>query len=67
MKHEFYDQRKWLKLHKEADRLVADNEGLVILAVYLSPLGRQREDMEKMLKQLQDTNNERAEPESGNG
>jgi hypothetical protein len=43
--HEFYNQAKWLKLHKNADELIATSDGTVIKAVYFSPRKRHWEDI----------------------
>jgi hypothetical protein len=45
MNHEFYDQSKWLELHKEADELVATRDGTIIKAVYFSPQKRHWDDI----------------------
>jgi len=55
---EFYDQRKWLDIHRQADSLIASKDGSVICAVYTSPLERTRQDREDfiwMLRQWADT------------
>jgi hypothetical protein len=41
---EFYDQKKWLEMHRSADELMATQDGKIILAIYKSPFQRNREE-----------------------
>ena len=42
---EFYDQRKWREIHKEADEFFAALDGVVMKAIYYSPEKRHRDDL----------------------
>lgn len=41
---EFYDQKRWLQIHKEADQLICRTDGTVLAALYKSPMELLRED-----------------------
>lgn len=41
---EFFDQKKWIEIHKEADQLIARSDGTILAALYKSPMERYRED-----------------------
>jgi hypothetical protein len=51
---EFYDQRKWLEIHQQADELIATKDGKVLIAVYKSPDERVREDQAAFIQMLQE-------------
>ena len=51
---EFYDQRKWLDIHRQADQLIATKDGKVLAALYKSPDERAREDQEDFIQMLRD-------------
>lgn len=41
---EFYDQKKWRMIHRDADELIATKDGRILAALYKSPDERTRED-----------------------
>jgi hypothetical protein len=53
-KTEFYDQKKWLEIHRQADSLVATKNGEVLAAIYNSPVERTRQDRDRFVEMLQD-------------
>ncbi len=50
--NEFYDQRKWMDQHREADQLIAAKDGTILCAVYKSPTERVREDTSDFIEVL---------------
>jgi hypothetical protein len=53
MTTEFYDQKKWLEIHRTADDLIATKDGKILAALYKSPNERVREDYNDFVEMLQ--------------
>jgi hypothetical protein len=51
---EFYNQRKWLEIHRQADQLIATKDGRILAAIYKSPDERVREDQIDFIEMLQE-------------
>ncbi len=51
---EFYDQKKWREIHREADQLIFTKSGKCLTAVYKSPYELVRQDQEGFIEMLQD-------------
>lgn len=50
---EFYDQKKWREIHRNADQLIATKSGKVLAALYKSPDERLRENYLDFVEMLQ--------------
>lgn len=53
MNKEFYDQKKWREIHREADQWIATKDGKILAALYKSPDERVREDYLDFVEMLQ--------------
>ena len=49
---EFYDQKKWREIHREADQLIFTKDGRCLAALYKSPDERTREDKLEFIEML---------------
>lgn len=54
METEFYNQAKWLELHKLADDFIATSDGKILAVLYRSPDERRREDYVRFVNMLKD-------------
>lgn len=54
MKKEFYDQKRWREIHRNADDLIATKDGVVLAALYRSPAERRREDYVRFVEMLKE-------------
>ncbi len=54
MPSEFYDQRKWREIHRQADELIFTKSGHCLAAIYHSPDERLRQDRARFIDMLRE-------------
>ncbi len=54
IENEFYDQKKWRELHRQADQLIFTKDGKCLAALYKSPDELVREDRDDFIQMLKD-------------